>query len=240
MSVYAGPEIANQDLVIYFDAANRRSVANVNAWTDIISSANINHFNSPAYTTEFNGGYEFRGGRASGLANTFMQGTTFPNLPFGSNSRTVIVWCKPSSAGQGTYQYLVGYSFVARSWTLGITSSSNYFVYYPNDIPASIMNFGNARCRFNEVNRIVYRYDNDDSTTKHTIFVNEGPMGIATINVAQTIITTGTSTLRLGIRLDDGDNVFSGNLYCVKIYNRALSNTEIDQEYTSMRGRFGI
>jgi hypothetical protein len=35
-------------------------------------------------------------------------------------------------------------------------------------------------------------------------------------------------------------NVFKGDIYSVKFYNRALTQAEISQNFNATRGRFGI
>jgi len=49
-----------------------------------------------------------------------------------------------------------------------------------------------------------------------------------------------TYNLTIGRRVESGDAYLSGNLAIIQMYNRALSATEIQQNFNAMRGRFGI
>lgn len=51
--------------------------------------------------------------------------------------------------------------------------------------------------------------------------------------------TTSNGGIRIGRRWDNAD-YFTGNLASVKIYNRALSDVEILQNFNATRGRFGV
>ena len=74
------------------------------------------------------------------------------------------------------------------------------------------------------------------------IFVNgiESGSGLSTSGTIQ----NNTQQLTIGVRYlarnIGTDHYFSGNIYLSKIYNRALSATEIQQNYNATKTRFGL
>ena len=74
------------------------------------------------------------------------------------------------------------------------------------------------------------------SGTTHTIF-GDGITNTATGTVSNTALNT--VSLRLGADGRAGSN-FNGNIAMVSVYNRALSDSEILQNFNATRGRFKI
>lgn len=58
-------------------------------------------------------------------------------------------------------------------------------------------------------------------------------------NVSTLSITNTTTSFRIGAR-GSGSNYFNGNIYIVRIYNRALTSSEVLQNYNSQKTRFGL
>lgn len=52
--------------------------------------------------------------------------------------------------------------------------------------------------------------------------------------------TTTLSSIRVGTDTTTGDRLFKGNIAIAKLYNRALSAEDIQKNFNSARGRFGI
>ena len=50
-------------------------------------------------------------------------------------------------------------------------------------------------------------------------------------------ITNQSATLTIGVR---GGQYFDGKISAARIYSKALSNTEIQQNFNALRGRYGI
>jgi hypothetical protein len=74
------------------------------------------------------------------------------------------------------------------------------------------------------------------SGTTHTIF-GDGITNTATGTVSNTAIST--AFMRLGADQRD-TSIFNGNIAMVSVYNRALSDSEILQNFNATRGRFKI
>jgi hypothetical protein len=69
-----------------------------------------------------------------------------------------------------------------------------------------------------------------------SIYIN----GILDTSATRTgFIPNGTADVYIGRRPDDG-SYFWGNIAQTQIYNRALSATEVSQNFNALRGRYGI
>ena len=52
-------------------------------------------------------------------------------------------------------------------------------------------------------------------------------------------VNSGTAALNIGNR-DNNDRHLDGDVGCARLYNRALSATEVLQNFNAQRGRFGV
>lgn len=74
------------------------------------------------------------------------------------------------------------------------------------------------------------------NSTGWVLYLNGSPVSS---NTTSTTTFTGTGVVRIGA-YEAGFNLFDGDLPVIQVYNRALSNTEIRQNFNALRGRFGI
>jgi hypothetical protein len=73
--------------------------------------------------------------------------------------------------------------------------------------------------------------------TTHTIFGD----GITnTISGTVTGTALDSTQMQIGEAIENNGVVFNGNIPVVKVYNRALQDSEILQNFNALRGRFGI
>jgi len=70
-----------------------------------------------------------------------------------------------------------------------------------------------------------------------TAWYKNGALGNTLANPYGATVVTGTSPILLGTGYTNG---VVGGLYAVQIYNRALSASEIQQNFNALRGRYGI
>ena len=143
---------------------------------------------------------------------------------------TVAVWAYPSSwTGEGclisdTYPgttALINYCIIgAGSWRGGIYQSGWYY--------SPIMAWD-----LNTWQQVVYTFDG----TNQTIYKNGVSGGSTTTYTG----TPGNSTagIKIGRRWDIAD-FWGGRVSNITIYNRALSAAEVNQNFQTMRGRYGI
>jgi hypothetical protein len=85
------------------------------------------------------------------------------------------------------------------------------------------------------------------SSYNHLIFTKSGTSVLGYLNSQNTVNYTGSSviglsgrTLHIGRFVAGAGREFNGNISSVKVYNRALTAAEIQQNYNATRSRYGI
>jgi hypothetical protein len=249
MSYHNGPRIVTDGLIVCLDAAHSRSYpGSGSSWFDL--SGNNYTFNigggsysnnSIVYNGAYTNGYE-------SITNS---------VPF-SNNWTISVFGKPTSmfdslsncaSGSmtvfskeaGGTGHSMAYTYYSASnyrlnATIAINPSSPNFIYINRVITGTELEIINRaylytlRCSYNATT----------NTTTGTTFVNG-------IQLSSNSITNGGPPIspdgqfRIGGRTNNCNNgSFKGNLYSVYVHNRALSNSEILQNYNAIKGRFQV
>jgi hypothetical protein len=231
MSYNFSPKIVTENLVLYLDAANSKSiVSGSTTWTDL--SRNNNN-GTLVNTVTFNGS---NGGNVvfNGVTTNYIQ----TNYIFaGSSSYSIGVWAKSTSSG--VTNRLLGNA----DSTSGLNGTDIIWGY-----PSSTQLYIARRAGSNDAIR-----DTSTSaisnllTTIHHVFVTYDHTGVGTkifvdgVQVGQNTTLGFLSTLSLKIGKDaGGSDAFNGSVYSVQIYNRALSPSEALQNYNATKSRFGL
>jgi hypothetical protein len=237
------PAIVTNGLVLNLDAGFTPSYpTTATTWYDVSSGGNNGTLtNGPTFNSANNGSIVFDG--VDDYAVTTQDQT--PNLNI-TSSITLETWLKStavansqhgdgvnskglsSDGNTGVYETLIVSSGEINYPFFRIRIVSNTPTYFPTNISLSL----------NQIYHFVSTYDG--STMR--IFINgvEAGTGLSTSGN----IETNTQPLCIGVRLVHrnfgGDSFFSGNIFTNRIYNRALSQSEITQNYNAQKGRFGL
>jgi hypothetical protein len=231
MAFNYSPRIVTDGLVLYLDAANAQSyTSGSTTWTNLSRTENsASLINGPTYETSNGGSIVYDG------TNDLVQANSISGL----TSFTISTWFKmtgPGSTGgvsNTTYNSLFGITsgtrriLVATSTNTGTTEGtilvqmggSNYF--------STSLTVTNAW------NNVVYTF----AASTARLYVN---------NVAQTSQSNAGVTFPVAnILIGAYSNpivayAMKGNIAQTSIYNRALSATEIQQNYNAIKGRFGL
>jgi hypothetical protein len=233
--------IIDDGLILYLDAANPKSyVSGSTTWTDISKNRNDGTLtNSPTYNSANNGSIVFDGvddyfitpaGLAPSLNITsqITLETWFKSTSLANNLHGDGLFSKGLSTdgNSGVYELVLVNNTTANRPYFRLRIDSSTLVYSPSDILINL----------NQIYHIVCTYDG----TIMRIFVNgiESGSGLS----ASGTIENNTQQLTIGVRYHGRNMVtdlyFSGNIYLSKIYNRALSATEIQQNYQILLPRF--
>lgn len=230
MGAHAGPNIVEDGLVLCLDAANERSYpGSGTTWYDM-SGARRNYSIGSNISWNSSGYFFCNGGTFTGPAsNSF----GFPS----SNEHTIEVFCKVTSVTTNSFFYWgatpnTGTDSRAIFSHLYYSNGNTYYdvsgccvasqrISYPNDSDLTV-----------GVRHLVWR--NRISTTPNRQFfkntvsqMSSGSSSTATVNWN----LTNSATIGNGWR---------GELYSFKAYNRALTDSEIRQNFEAIRERYGI
>jgi hypothetical protein len=221
MAVSYNTSIVTDGLVLCLDAANAKSYPGTGTtWTDLSTSNNNGTLmNLPTYSSSNNGSLVFNG------SNQYIDtGKTATQLGIYDANYTFDAWVYPTNLagdkpmfGTATTASRQGLHLVFRNGTI-------YQGHYGAD-------FGAGSATLNSWNHISYTYV--QSTGAASIYKNGILQGTGTI--ASFI---GTSNILLASW--GGFAYFLGNGSSYKIYNRALSASEISQNFNALRGRYAL
>jgi hypothetical protein len=234
--------IVTNGLVLNLDAANPRSYLppyNGTTWFDLSGNSNNGTLiNGPTFNSSNGGSIVF-----DGVDDRVTDTDT--NFPSGGNSRTFSVWFKTPSS-------LPGASDIPMFLTYGTYdfNQSMFFGWEGRNLPQTfpyrlvVSNYGNQVYSNTALSaNTIYNatVTKTSGSEFYTFYLNGVADGTNTWTGGSYTITNtvlnGSSNI--------GGNTFSGqylkgNLYNMLIYNRALSASEINQNFQATRARFGI
>jgi len=234
------PSIVTQNLIFCVDAGNTKSYpGSGTTWTDLSGNSNTGTLtNGPTYSSANGGSFVFNGSTqyssSSALSGSFA-------------SFTVIIWFYPTSVANYQNPIDCNYAYNGSTGNLGprleINSSGTLgWVYsnatadnssfYSHNIVSSGLSANTWYCAG-------ITYDGSTSTT----YLNGSSTGLSRTAYGTPTGFVGVMnnvTIGKGFSLGGAERIFAGRVANVQIYNRALSTTEISQNFNALRGRYGI
>jgi hypothetical protein len=232
---WRGPNIVKDGLVLYLDAGSPNSyysLSTTTIWKDISGNANNGTLtNGPTFNSSNNGNFIFDG------SNDFVNcGTSIGKLV----NFTISTWIKPNAWNNCgiVFSSNTGGGQGPTHWGLWGRFGGNIEIYVSNgsslqgaitSLPWSSGSIPNNI--FTNITTTV-----DGSLIK--IFKNSIQVGS---NISQTIQQSGISyDLCVGKNPADSGYYYNGSVAETFVYNRALSSSEILQNFNTTRSRFGV
>ena len=222
MSFSNGPTVVTNGLVLALDAGDKNSyVSGSTTWIDLAGTNNGTLTNGPTFNTGSGGSIVFDG------VDDRVQTSYGPNL----GDFTVCVWFKSNSTTD--YGRLVDKSYTGGFWLGRQSSTPNSFgggILEPNSPYGIYLTLPDNQWNFLTSIR---------SNTTHILYGN----GI-TNTISNTVPSSLLDSTTLAIGAWSGgtysSQVFNGNIAITQLYNRALSQAEVLQNYNATKGRFGL
>jgi hypothetical protein len=226
MALCYSPRVVIDGLVLYLDAANPRSTSNSSQWIDISGSGTVLTRNgTPSLTTL--GGTSCYRFTTTGQSFT---GTFLGTQP--TTDCTIETWIYPeaevSAGDRGTLLLLSGSSSIYMSWNKSTLRQSNYWYSHPYEgywetgAAVSRNTWNSFTAVWNYSAGAIYQFTNNVKTTGTTTQGNA---------------TTGNS---INIGQESSGRQFAGGIAFMRVYNRALTDSEVNQNYNALRGRFRL
>jgi len=241
MSYSFGKGIVTDGLVFYVDAGNEGSYpGSGGTWSDLIGG-NDGSFNNMDDVNNPSGNYDSGNGGSIAFDGT-NDYTDFGNtLPIdGTSAGTVSIWAKTSastsllftkyntSGSNSTAFYIAVVSGAARIFS---GTQSNYRYYTTTATPIGSNNWAN----------IVFTYDNFSTDLKCYIDGAAYSTGQISNGTAPTSIVpqvSGINWKTTSITTGSGTNYYQADIANVSAHNRALSASEVLQNYNALKNRF--
>jgi hypothetical protein len=235
MNAYSGPKnLVIPSLILYLDAANPNSYPRSgNTWTDLCNTRNSGTLtNGPTYSANYGGSIVLDG------TNDYIAVPDSTALGI-TGDKTVSCWVFLKSNDNGNGYALAGkMSAVTRGLSLSYGNAGNGFISGAWD--ASYTPFI-AKDLSRDINKWVYATAVLSGTTR-LIYVWD-VLGLRSASTAGTDQNSWNNSLEftLGATGDSFDRRYSNAIFsCATVYNRALSSSEIQQNFNALRARFGI
>jgi hypothetical protein len=226
---WRGPDIVSDGLVLYLDAGSPNSYRTDfgTTWKDMSGFNNSGSLiNGPTYSSANGGSIVF-----DGVDDYVDCGNQSSIQLIGDMS--ILSWIKVTDFSK--------FSGIVAKTTGNIANPYDYYLLQSSGTPNFIRGSGGST------------YANHLGTTSPTLgvwqqvavtmlatqvthYLNGSSNGTGTISVTT---TNAANNLMIGNRSDNVTD-FKGNISITQIYNRALSATEIQQNYNAQKSRFGL
>ena len=230
MGTFGGAQpIVTDGLVFAVDAANYESyTSGSTTWSDLAGSNNGTLINGPTFDSGNGGSIVFDG------TNAYIQNGYLDNGGGSGTAQSYNIWFKADTLNvSGTSQGLLfwdvynGIRILHNSGEIGIqTDGDNSDGDFSPTPTATTNTWHNVAFNFNQGVSYECWFD-----------------GVS-FGSAATSDTSGAPSrnLLIGAKNHNGitQDFFNGNIAIVQAYNRALSSTEITQNYNALKGRFGL
>jgi hypothetical protein len=227
-----GPKIITNNLILNMDFGNSKCYPGTGtSCTDLSTSSLIGELvNSPSFTSNINNKYfSFNGNTNSRLIR-------IPNSTLlDTQTPSVEVWIKTNATTQGGFWFEKGnvntqYSLFQEGgniqWRMVLNGTMNTFSTNTINAGVNTSNWFQVVGTYSSGNRKLYVngiLKNSDSQTG-TIATNAGGMSIGAYG--------GYNGGR--------DYYYNGDIAIVRVYNKQLTDQEVFNNYSALKGRFGI
>ena len=226
MGVSGGPYIVrDSSLVLELDAADRNSyVSGSSVWNDLTANNYSGSLlNGTAFSSTNGGSFVFDGVddyitvSEIGQLTRFTVESWFRPTAYPNNSAAVVSSVYPGT--NATVNFKIGYEGTSAMY--GGTHVGNTWYYSPG-----------VTTNLNTWQQVTFTFDGSNLTIYSNGVGGGSNAFLGTPN-------SGGAGIRIGRRWDIAE-YFVGNISTTKVYNRALSVSEIQQNYNAQKSRFGL
>jgi hypothetical protein len=237
MGLIYSPKIVTSGLIMYLDAADRNSYpGSGTTWYDLSgNSSNGTLVNGLLYSSLRGGAFTMDGGDetitfGSSILNTTLPSNSFTlisvveatNLVYPRSAHPFAIQGNPTSGAKG--------------WMAGEGISTPYIQIEASDGTNYTQGYAYTNASTNTIYHRVFTVDRASGVSTN-YYVNGQLIGtVAGASTTGTVYTAGSS-------IQFGNNVgwrFIGNIYQFQMYNRALTASEIRQNYQQYKTRFNL
>jgi hypothetical protein len=238
MAIFYNPRIITENLVLCLDAGNPKSYpGSGTTWTDLSGRGNTGTLtNGPTYNSANGGSIVFDGVNDYALVTN---PTTLQNQNF-----TISTWVNPGTQNTAIISIIDFEHVVGNGWVLqsedATTNRYYYFAWYDGTQfqPTGAGGFGVGK-----------GIQITTSVWQNIVYSKSGTSLLGYINGNQ--VYTGTASnsnvnylsnrnLQIGSGTGGGARFLTGRIPQASIYNRALSASEVSQNFNALRSRFSI
>jgi hypothetical protein len=228
--------IVTDGLVLWLDAANPRSYDYPyigTTWRDLSGNNNTGTLiNGPTYNSSNGGSIVFDG--VDDYVNITNQIQFERTNPF-----TLAAWANSTNVNNN--QIINNENASYRGYQLGISNNGTPYFFIRSVVTTSYIGLTTQLVlSTNQWYYIVGTYDGSSNANGGKIYINGISVDINIVGNNLTTTTISNETTWIGRRRPATTGPFVGRIPQVQIYNRALSQQEVLQNFNATRARFGI
>jgi hypothetical protein len=251
-----GPKIVTDGLVLYLDAADRKSLSGsgATAWNDLSGrSNNFTLYNSPTFNSSYGGELRFDGtndyarNRNNSIINNIAaNGTveiwyrTYDGVLGGLNYSRLISVANDTGTGSDSTSTQGTNNDYSTFFCLARNNGANYYSLWYNN---SAIAFGGTTTYADDIYRqLIFSWSSTSTATTFRHYIN---------TVSQTSASYGRNNYSgannitlamncLGAISNTSTETNKGAYSIVRLYSKTLSQAEITQNFNAQRGRFNI
>lgn len=221
MAYNFGGKIVQDGLILYLDAANRRSYPGAGTdWNDLT----VNRNNGTLIN-----GHTFSSANAGSIVFDGSNDYVSTNYTASLGDFTVGVWFKASNSLNGGYARLVDKDYASGFWIGKYETPNNW----GGGVLESSPPYGRYVTLPDNQWNCIFSVRQD---TTHTVYGN----GI-TNNTSGTVSSAALNSTNISVASLAGvSNFLNGSISLLCVYNRALSAQEVLQNYNALKHRYGL
>jgi len=235
---FQAPAIITNGLVFNLDAADPSSYSGSgNVWNTLVGTNHINFYTSNSYSTGGNPTYSTDGGGS--LVTSGLWGRSIANSGIsGAAPRSFEGWVKfdriPSAtSGSGNSIIYIGEMSTQRIFEM--------MAYQTNLISHAYNVKYTKSSTVLETSKWYQAVITYDGSTNHVIYINGVQVGASSANDQNNwILNTGNTPIYIGTGLGTNWGPFDGKISMLRMYNRALSSSDVVFNFNALKSRFGL
>lgn len=229
--VYQAPAITTNGLVFNLDAAILSSYAGTgNVWNDIAGTNHINFYSSNSYASAGNPTFSTDGGGS--LVTTGKFGRSIANSGItGAAARSYEAWVKFNAISQNSI-ISVGNNIATQLFEM--------MAFQTNLISHPFLSYAKSSTVLttNTWYQVVITYD---GTSNHVVYINGVQVGTSSVSDGSNVtLNTVNTPIYIGSGTGLNWGAFDGKIAAIRIYNRALSSSDVTFNFNALKSRFGL
>ena len=225
MGLAHGTNIVKDRLIFSLDPANPRSYPGSGTTvTNLINNTTGTINNAVDFNSNNLGYWEF-----DSTDDLINPGTVFTD----TTSKTLACWFNPSSFQSGNTRHMVAkWNAGSSKRVIQLNMNNTTPIFFVSSNGSSNSSISGTSITANNWYYLVGVFDDDNN--KIRISLNGGDF----TSTSYTAGMVSDSTTNLNIGGQNGSGTFLGDISIVHIYNKALTQAEVTQNYNALKGRF--